>query len=152
MFMLKRYRKFLYTVFFQICALYSKHIKRWFEPSRNILRSQKKLMMHSTKGSILWIILLQSRQFTLEEVDMLCEFTKIYEYLQAKRATILHSQMPSEIIHSSTPAPAPPVKLNHPTSNLTINVDTISKQLRAGNTNSWHPKLWKVLQGPITTE
>ena len=58
-------------------------------------------MSMTTKGSILWIVLLQSRQFALGEVNLLCEFTTMHEELRAKRASIMHSEIPSDLIANS---------------------------------------------------
>ena len=65
-------------------------------------------MTLNTKGSMLWIILLQSRQFALGEVNVLCEFTTMHKDLRAKRAAIYHSDMPLELISNSTDKEAPP--------------------------------------------
>ena len=65
-------------------------------------------MTLNNKGSMLWIILLQSRQFALGEVNVLSEFTTMHEDLRAKRAAIDHSEMPLELISNSTEKGAPP--------------------------------------------
>ena len=74
---------------------------------RDLSREARKLMTMATKGSIPWIVLLQSRQFALGEVNILCEFTTIHGNLQAKRATIHHSDMPLELLTNSTETSPP---------------------------------------------
>ena len=67
-----------------------------------ISREARKRMNMATRGSILWIILLQSRQFSLGEVNILYDFTIIHGNLRAKRSTIHHSEMPLELLTKST--------------------------------------------------
>ena len=58
-------------------------------------------MTVGTKGSILWIILLQSRHFALGELDVLCKFLTMHNDLQAKRAVIQHGECPAELLTNS---------------------------------------------------
>ena len=74
----------------------------------DIYREARKRMTVATRGYILWIILLQSRQFALGEVNILCEFTTMHGDLQAKRTTIHHSEMSLELLTNSTDTPPPP--------------------------------------------
>ena len=46
---------------------------------------------------------LQSRQVALDEVNLLCEFTMMHKDLRAKRARILQSEMPSDLLTNSEP-------------------------------------------------
>ena len=64
-------------------------------------------MTLNTKGSMLWIILIQYRHLALGEVNVLCEFTTMHEDLHVKRAAIHHSEMPLELISNSTEKEAP---------------------------------------------
>ena len=80
MIMLKRYGNLLYTIFLGTSPLF-KAIKEVIRALREYSREVKKRMTMSTKVSIPWIILLQSRQFALGEVNMLCEFTTMHEDL-----------------------------------------------------------------------
>ena len=108
-------------------------------------------MALSTKGSILWIILLQSRQFSLREVNMICEFTTMHEDLRAKKLAILHIEILSELLKNSEPNITPPVTAKTPRTNPTIDVDAIPKRPRVANTSNWHPKLKAALLGPLKT-
>ena len=93
-------------------------------------------MALNNKGSMLWIILLQSRQFALGEVNVLCEFTTMHEDLRAKRLAIHHSEMPLELISNSTEKEAPP-KPNETTPKVVdVEVERIKKKLRPENPNN----------------
>ena len=82
-------------------------------------------MALSTMGLILWIILLQSRQFALGEMNVLCEFTTMHSDLLAKKATIHHGEMPMELIKNSTPqVPATPPPIHE---NPVVDVDKFPK-------------------------
>ena len=84
-------------------------------------------MTLNTKGSMLWIILVQSRQFALGEVNALCEFTTIHEDLRAKRAAIHHSEMPLELISNSTEKEAPPKPNENNPEVVDVEVESIKK-------------------------
>ena len=150
MLMLKRYGNLLYTVFLDTCPLF-KAIMEVIRALREYSREARKCMTLSTKGYILWIILLQSRKFSLGEVNMLCEFTTIHEGIRANRAAILHSEIPSELLQNSEPNLTPPVTAKTPPTNPTIDVDAIPKWPRVATMSNWHPKLRTALQGPLKT-
>ena len=108
-------------------------------------------MTLSKKGCILWIVLLQSRQFSLGEVNMLREFTTIHEDLRAKKASILHSKIPSELLkHSSTTSP-PPDRIKKLPHKPDIDVDETPKRQRVANPNNCHPKHMAALKRPLQT-
>ena len=89
MIMLKRYANLFYSVFIDSCPLF-KVLLEVIRALREYSRKARKLMTMSTKGSILCIVLLRYRQFTLGEVNLLYKFTTMHEYIRAKRASILH--------------------------------------------------------------
>ena len=102
MVMLKRYANLLYTVFTETCPLFNALLEV-IRALREFSREARKRMTMSTKESILWIVLLKSRQFALGEVNLLCEFTTMHEDLHTKRASILHSEMPMNLIKNLEP-------------------------------------------------
>ena len=148
MLMLKRFTNLLYAVFLDTCPLF-KAMVEVVRALKDYSREARKRMSLATRGSILWIVLLQTHQFSLGEVNLLCEFTTMHEDLCAKRARILHSEMPNDLLTKSTaekektptnktPAPAP------------IDVDKIlKKQKVAPNPNNWHPKLKEALEDKL---
>ena len=101
MLVLKRYTNIVYVVFWETCPLL-KVLREVILELKYLSREARKRIAMATKGSILWIDLLQSRQFALGEVNILCEFTTMKGNLQAKRATIHHSEMPLELLKNST--------------------------------------------------
>ena len=104
-------------------------------------------MTMATRGYILWIVLLQSRQFSLGEVNIVYEFTTMHGNLQAKRATIHHSEMPLELLTNSTDTPPPPTTRTPETQ--VLDVDKIHKKPRVVKPNYCHPKLKAALEGPL---
>ena len=93
MIMLNHYANLVYVVFSETCPLF-KVLREVILALRDLSCEAHKCMNMATKGSILWVLLLQSRQLALGEVNILCEFTKMHGKLRAKRATIHHSDMP----------------------------------------------------------
>ena len=85
-------------------------------------------------GSILWIILLQSRQFALGEMNMLCEFKTMHSDLRSKKAAIYHGEMPMELVTNSTPQVPPTPPPAH--ENLVVDVDKIQKKIMVSNLNN----------------
>ena len=117
---------------------------------RGISREARKLMNMATRGSILWIILLQSLQFALGEVYVLCEFTTMHGDLREKRATIHHSEMPLELLTNSTDTPSTPTTRTPEIQ--VLDVDKIHKKPRVVKPKHWHPKLKSALEGPLREE
>ena len=107
MLVLKRYTNIVYVVFWETCPLL-KVLREVILELKYLSREARKRISMATKGSILWIDLLQSRQFALGEVNILCEFTTMHGNLQAKRATIHYSEMPLELLTNSRETPPPP--------------------------------------------
>ena len=108
-------------------------------------------MILSTKGSILWIFLIQSRQFSLGEVNMLCEFTTMNEDLRSKKASILHSKIPSELITNSGTRSPPPERINNILHKPAIDVCATPKMHRVANPKIWNPKLMAALKRLLQT-
>ena len=98
--MIKRYANLIYSVFSVTFTLF-KLMQEVVRVLQEYSQEARKRMTLNTKGSMLWIILLQSRQFSLGEVNVLCEFTTMHKDLRAKRAAIHHSDMPLDLISNS---------------------------------------------------
>ena len=145
MLMLKRYSNLVYTTFSEACLLF-KLLREVIQALHEFSREAQKRTTMSTKGSILWITLLQSQQFALGEMNVLCKFTMMHSDLRAKMATIHHSEIPMELITNSAPQvpPTPPPAVHE---NPGVDVDKIPKKLRVSNPNNWNPKLKTALQG-----
>ena len=78
--MFKRFKNLLYEVFTETCPLF-KAMLEVIRALKEYLLEARKRMTFSTKGSICWILSLQSRQFVIGEVNLLCEFTTMHEVL-----------------------------------------------------------------------
>ena len=75
---------------------------------------------------------LQYRQFALGEVNLLWEFTTMHEDLRAKRASILNSKMPSDLLTNLEPETSQQYRPKNPPANAAIDVDITPKIL------NWH--------------
>ena len=80
MLMLKRFANLLYYLFTDSCPFFKTLLEVIWD-LREYSREARKHMTMSTRVSILWIVLLQSRQLALGEVNLLCEFTTMNEDL-----------------------------------------------------------------------
>mmetsp|Transcript_38073 Transcript_38073/g.88584 ORF Transcript_38073/g.88584 Transcript_38073/m.88584 type:complete len:153 (-) Transcript_38073:1512-1970(-) len=141
MLMLKRFTNLLYTIFLDTCPLFKAMVE--------IVRALKdysckacKRMLLVTQGLILWILLLQARQFLLGEVNLLYNFTTMHEDLWVKCASILHSEMPSKLLKNSGVEPEMKRAPKNTTPTNPIDIDKIPKKPKiAPNLNNWHLKL-----------
>ena len=147
MLMLKRFTNLLYAAFSETYPLF-KAMVEIIRALKEFSREARKKMTSATKGSILWIVLLQARQFSLGEVNLLCEFTTMHEDLRAKRASILHSEMPHELLKNSSEHPERK-KRNTPSPTHSMDGDKSKKTKTVANPNNWNPKLKAALEAPL---
>ena len=154
--LLKRYANLLFALFTSSCPLF-KCIKEIISALQAYSREARKRMSMHTRGSILWIILLQSRQFGLGEVNILFEFSSMHSDLRSKKATIHHSEMPAELILNSTDDEDTSPQLTGGLGPSTTkrgkglggdDADNLKRQ-RKSNPNNWNPKLKAVLEAPL---
>ena len=148
--MLKRYGNLLYAVFSNTCPLF-KALREVICALRECSREARNRMALSTKGCILWIFLLQSRQFALGEVNMLFEFITMHEDLQDKKASIIHSEIPSELLTNYGTTSPPPDRIKNLPHKPSINVNATPKTPRVANPNNCLPKLMAALKSPLQT-
>lgn len=94
---LKRFANLLFALFTSACPLF-KCMKEIITALRDYSREARRRMSLNTKGALLWIVLLQARQFSLGEANILYEFTKMHEDLRAKKSCIHHGEMPLELL------------------------------------------------------
>jgi hypothetical protein len=105
-------------------------------------------MSNSTKASILWVILKQSRLFAIGETAVLAEFQEVQRILTAKSASYNHAETPQELIETSN-ASDKKRKKEDKSKNSNQN-EGQNKQLKpTKNANCWHPKLKAALEGPL---
>ena len=74
MLMLKRYANLVYVIFLETCPLF-KVLREVILELRDLSLDACKRITMATKGYILWIVLLQSRQFSLGEFTQDVDFT-----------------------------------------------------------------------------
>jgi hypothetical protein len=135
--LLKIFANFLYALFSQTCPFF-RCICRIIKDIQAYSSNAKERLSMSTKSSILWVILKQSRQFAVGEMGIIAEFTEMQRCLAAKNASFNHAE---------TPAPLYQQKKKDQNKRKEQNdqqVDTTKKQrppTTGNNRNTWHPKL-----------
>lgn len=142
---LKRFANLLFALFSVDCPLF-KCIKKVVDALKKYSRSARLAMSKTTKASIMWIVLLQSRQFSIGHMEVLAEFQLMHTSLTSKQGQVLHAEVPQELLEE------PPVKRNRPNSehprDTTVVPPTV-KPTAKPNPNCWHPKLKAALEGPM---
>ena len=96
---LKRFANLLLAIFSCDCPLFQCLIQI-INALKKFSRSARIAMTNTTKASILWIILLQSRQFSIGNMEILAEFQSMHTNLTAKQGTIIHAEVPQELLDS----------------------------------------------------
>ena len=94
--LLKRFANLLFALFTGDCPLFN-CVANIIDCIRDFSDAAKKAMSKASKASILWIIFLQSRQFSIGEFDILAEFTAMQAALRAKQPIIRHAEVPDEL-------------------------------------------------------
>lgn len=126
-----------------------KILRKIIRALRDYSREACRSMKLSTKGSILWIILLQSRKFALGEVKVLCEFTIIHKDLRAKWALIYHSEILLELINNTKKKEAPKASTATTPEVVDVELEKIPKKPHVSNPRNWTKKLKVALKGPM---
>jgi hypothetical protein len=83
MLILKRFANLLYALFSARCPLF-RCTQEVIIAIKAFSREARRTMSQATKASILWIGLLQARQFALGEMQILFEYTQMHQDLRAK--------------------------------------------------------------------
>ena len=97
-------------------------------------------MSQATKASILWIGLLQARQFALGEMHILFEYTQMHQDLRAKKTCIHHGEVPVDLLSpASTKRPRDSDEGGSPSKHKKV----------ADNPNTWHTMLKDALVHPM---
>ena len=97
---LKRFANLLFSIFSDDCPLFQ-CLHQIINALKKFSRSARIAMTTTTKASILWIVLLQSRQFSIGNMEILAEFQSMHTNLTAKQGTIIHAEVPSELLDDS---------------------------------------------------
>ena len=139
MLILKRFANLLYALFSARCPLF-RCTQEVIIAIKAFSREARRTMSQATKASILWIGLLQARQFALGEMQILFEYTQMHQDLRAKKSCIHHGEVPAELVNTTT------------NKRQTENDEGSGNPKRpkpASNPNTWNSKLRKALVQPM---
>ena len=139
--LLKKFANLVFALFSSQSPLF-KCVRELITALKAYSREARRKMSLQTKGSILWIVLLQARQFGQGEVNVLCEFTTMHADLRAKRAQITHSEVPAELLANSFGTDLEDEKDR-------VGEEREQKRQKKENPNNWHPKLKEALTRPM---
>ena len=145
--MIKAFANLIFALFTANCPLF-RAIKTIVDALKSFSKEARKALNTSSKASILWIILLQSRRFASGDMSLLCEFTTLQQDLCGKKSIIHHAEVPEELIavqQQSNKIPKNMEKTQDSTQD-----DGVKRQRRS-NPNTWHPKLKAVISGPMAS-
>jgi hypothetical protein len=145
---LRTFANLLFALFSADCP-YLKCIVEVINAIKQFSRKAREAMSITTKASILWVILLQGRQFATGEMNILAEFISLQTNLNAKQANITHAEVPAELLQLKAPLTKKRSADEGPSS---PNVPLVQpggddKKHKASNPNTWHPRL-KAKLGP----
>jgi len=94
--LVKRFTNLLFALFGGACPLFL-HIVIIVENILQLSKSAQDVMTQSTKAAILWIILIQSREFARGKGELTAEFQEMQHELAVKRAEITHAEVPAQL-------------------------------------------------------
>ena len=138
--LLKRFANLLFALFSNQCPLF-KSVLTLIAALRNTSKQACDGITLKAKASILWIILLQSRQFGFGSNAVLCEFQRLQEKLEAREFNIVHAECPSKLYDMPKATKRPREEENK----------DIAKDSKRQKEDPWHPKLKLALEHPLHT-
>ena len=104
---LRVFANLLYALFTSTCPLF-KQLKDLIKALATYNPKALKQMTKKTRGSILWIITLQTRRFFRGEISIMSEFQLMKNKLTARDPLIYHAEVPDIltlcIVHQHMPA------------------------------------------------
>ena len=147
MLLLKRFANLLVALFSEDCPFF-KCIEKIIKALKEFSRLARNTMTQMTKASILWIILLQSRNFALGDDTILSEFSAMHANLSSKQGNIFHAEVPQALLSQVPPTTLGSNKRKSTTPETEPD-KPIAKKPRQ-NLNNWHPTLKEKLTIPMT--
>ena len=141
--LLKRFANLTYALFSRECPLFQA-VKSIIDSLRSYSPSARQALSLQTKAAILWIILLQSRQFAMGELDILSEFQAMQRKLAEKERHITHAELPAALLakpKADSDKADNSSKQNNHTPNKSSQGDPKRIKQNDPNPNQWHPKL-----------
>ena len=97
--LLKTFANLLYSLFGSICPLYL-NVRTLIRSFNTYTRTALKAMSMTTKASILWILLLQTRHFASGNLSTLAEFRNMMDRVTANDGSISHAEVPAALINT----------------------------------------------------
>jgi hypothetical protein len=157
--LLKRYANLLVALFSADCPLF-KCVVTIITALRSYSPQARKAMTQATKASILWVILKQSRIFSIGETEILAEFKEMQRCLAAKSAAYSHAETPAALLtsekiddkHNSNQGnkrKADDTNSGKGKDKDVPNASKLQKPNPRRNPNSWHPRLKAALEAPL---
>jgi hypothetical protein len=101
MLLLKTFANLLYALFGSNCPLYLQ-VRRMIKAFTAYTRTALKALTMSTKASIMWITLLQTRHFAGGNYTTLAEFRNMMDKITAKENNITHAEVPAAFFKKDT--------------------------------------------------
>ena len=97
MLLIKTFANLLYALFGSNCPLYLQ-VRRMIKAFTAYTRTALKALTLSTKASIMWITLLQTRHFAGGNYTTLAEFKNMMDKITAKESNITHAEVPAAFL------------------------------------------------------
>ena len=145
---LKRYANLICAIFSDDCP-YFKCVNKIILSLKKFSRAARLSMTRTTKASILWIILLQGRQFAIGQLDVLAEFKAMHTSLTAKQGIILHAEVPHELLEDTTSHKKRTPDINTQSSETDHSPPIKKREDSLKNPNCWNAKLKEALTIPM---
>ena len=139
MLLLRTFANLLFALFSKDCP-FLLCVVQIITALKQFSRNAREAMSITTKASILWVVLLQGRQFATGHMDVLAEFSALHSSLVAKQANIYHAEVPAELFKQKSPLSQ---KRSFDDAKPSIQTPPEAKKpkLVGTNLNTWHPKL-----------
>ena len=93
----KRYANLLFGLFGGSCPMF-RHMVNIVENITSLSKSARDNMTQKSKSTMLWIILIQSREFARGSGCVVAEFRELIHALSVKRAEITHLELPAQLL------------------------------------------------------
>jgi hypothetical protein len=94
--LLKCYANLLFALFSEECPLF-KCIEKTIIAIKAYSKNARNSFSMSTKASILWVVLKQSRKFAIGEMDVIQAFKAMHRKLAEGGASFLHAETPADL-------------------------------------------------------
>ena len=146
--LVKTYANLIYALFTADSPLF-RLLKTVVDALRGFSAAAKEKLSSQTKASILWIILIQSRNFGSGEIDTCTEFADMQRDLCSKRTNITHGEVPKALIPSKFSRNNNTYGGNKQSGaqREDYNSGRTARQ-KQSNPNRWHSKLKAVIEQP----